>query len=204
MVKLNYKGNLNEDIIDANREYSFFNSNKYMILLDLLLSLGMLVIGFNLNMEDVNAYFMSIKTFAICSVITLLKGFREKSIVNKKRRNAQARIDRFSERLSSNIKISSNDIKSAVVSEGVIVNSSSEILDNVMSYQINIDNKKRMLVEMKNELAQELAKFKLRGYLILSCKVEEEECDSEYGLYLTEEIELPVSKNNVKSLVIKK
>lgn len=203
MIKLGYKGKLSEDIINANKTYDFVGSNIIMFIMDILLSLGMLILGFKFNREDINNYLVSVITFGTVFSITLFKAFTQNRKVQIEKNKSILKLSKFSKYLRKNkIDISERDLVNAIISKDKVVNYDGKVLDNVVSYQINSKDKKRLLVEMRDILAQNIYSFKVRANLV---ETEEKiNISEDLILYLVEDYELSKGENSKKKALISK
>lgn len=203
MIKLGYKGKLSEDIINANKTYDFVGSNIIMFIMDILLSLGMLILGFKFNGEDINNYLVSIITFGTVFSITLFKAFTQNRKVQIEKNKSILKLSKFSKYLRKNkIDISEKDLVNAIISNDKVVNYDGKVLENVVSYQINSKDKKRLLVEMRDILAQNIYSFKVRANLV---ETEEKiNISEDLSLYLVEDYELSKGENSKKKALISK
>lgn len=203
MIKLGYKGKLSEDIINANKTYDFVGSNIIMFIMDILLSLGMLILGFKFNREDINNYLVSVITFGTVFSIILFKAFTQNRKVQIEKNKSILKLSKFSKYLRKNkIDISERDLVNAIISNDKVVNYDGKVLDNVVSYQINSKDKKRLLVEMRDILAQNIYSFKVRANLV---ETEEKiNISEDLSLYLVEDYELSKGENSKKKALISK
>ena len=190
MRKVNYKGKLSKDIEEVNEKYSFISSNKSMLILDVILGLFTVILGYKINKEYIDALVLGLKTFGVCFGLTLVKGLAESRKAYIARNKSQGRLHMFSKYLKANkINISENDLKSATVSSNLIIDHNKNVLGQAVSYQISSSDKKRMLIEMKESIAESISNFRVRASL-LERKEFVDIQDGDVNLYLVESYEL--------------
>ena len=202
MIKLNYDGNLEDDIKTANEDFNWHIKSISSIVENEIFSVLTLFGTYAFTNDGMKSIISSASVLGVTSFLTLHRGVKIRKLEKKNKEIANRRLNQFGEFLVKNkIYIDGECLKNSSISNGVVVCNDSSV-ESVRCFHINTkDYKRRIILSIRDDLVRSINSCRVLARLDVSLDYGYQD-DSSSSLYLVEGWELPLVKS--KNLALKK